>query len=111
VLIAGDVLFDRGSMSGRSPAIADLAHEPWAMLHPDDAAKVTVSDGDPIVLTARRGSIAVTARVSKAVPPAHVYVPRGYDAAPVNAIMDASEAVTRVRVRALVAVAGAQGDV
>jgi predicted molibdopterin-dependent oxidoreductase YjgC len=111
VLIAGDVLFDRGSMSGRSPAIADLAHEPWAMLHPDDAAKVAVSDGDPIVLTARRGSIAVTARVSKAVPPGHMYVPRGYDAAPVNAIMDASEAVTRVRVRALVAVAGAQGDV
>jgi len=109
-LIVGDVLFDRGSMSGRSPAIADLAREPWAMLHPDDAARATVADGDPIVLTARRGSIAVMARVSKAVLPGHVYVPRGYDAAPVNAIVGAGEAVTRVRVRALVTVAGGQGN-
>ena len=62
-----------------------------------------------MVLSARRRSIAVTARVSKAVPPGHVYVPRGYDAAPVNAIADAGEAVTRVRVRALVTVAGGQG--
>ncbi|MGH2400052.1 MAG: molybdopterin oxidoreductase family protein, partial [bacterium] len=100
-LIAGDVLFDRGSMSGRSPAIADLAGEPWAMLNPDEAAKITVADGDPIVLEARRGSIAVTAKVSAAIPPAHVYVPRGYDAAPVSAIADMDEAVTRVRVRAL----------
>lgn len=103
VLIVGDVLFDRGSMSGRSAAIVDLAREPWAMLHPDDAAQVAVSDGEPMVLAARRRSIAVTARVSKAVPPGHVYVPRGYDAAPVNTITDAGEPVTRVRVRALVA--------
>jgi len=110
VLIVGEVLFDRGSMSGRSPAVADLAREPWAMLHPDDAAKVTVAEGDPIILTARRGSIAVTAKVSKAVMPGHVYIPRGYDAAPVNAIVDLSESVARVRVRPLAA-AGAQGDV
>jgi hypothetical protein len=36
-----------------------------------------------------------------------VYVPRGYDAAPVNALVEASRPVASVRVHALAAVAGA----
>ena len=100
-LIVGVALFDRGSMSARSGAIAELAGEPWALLHPDDAARAAVDDGDPVVIASRRGSIALRLRVSAAILPGQVFVPRGYDAAPVNALIDLTDAVTRVRVAGL----------
>jgi NADH-quinone oxidoreductase subunit G len=100
-LIVGEALFDRGAMSARSGAIADLAGEPWALLHPEDAARAAVADGDPVVLTSRSGSVALRARLSTGILPGQVFVPRGYDAAPVNALVDAAEAVTRVRVSGL----------
>ena len=109
VLIPGSALFDQGSMSSRSGAIADLAGAPWALLHPHDAARLGLSEGDGIVLSAANGSLALRAILSPAVLPGQVYVPRGYDAAPVNALIDASQPVSRVRVHGLAAVAGAAG--
>ena len=109
VLIPGTALFDAGSMSSRSRAIANLAGAPWAMLHPQDAERLGVGDGDPIVLTAADRSIALRAVVRPSLLPGQVYVPRGYDAAPVNALVDASRPVSRVRVHALAAGSGA-GD-
>lgn len=100
-LIVGEVLFDRGAMSARSGAIADLAGEPWALLHPEDAARAAVADGDPVVLASRAGSVALRARLSTGILPGQVFVPRGYDAAPVNVLVDGAEAVTRVRVSGL----------
>jgi predicted molibdopterin-dependent oxidoreductase YjgC len=107
VLIPGSALFDQGSMSSRSRAIADLAGAPWALLHPQDALRLGITDGDPIVVAAADRSIALRALVRPALLPGQVYVPRGYDAAPVNALSDASHPVSRVRVQALAAVAGA----
>ncbi len=109
VLVPGEVLFDRGSMSSRAGAIAHLAGEPWALLHPADAADQGIGEGDSIVLRSARGSIAVRAKVAPAVLPGQVYVPRGFDAAPVNVLVDASEAVTQVRAQLLTAVAGEAG--
>jgi len=100
-LIVGEALFDQGAMSARAGAIADLAGEPWAMLHRDDAARAAIAEGDPVIVTSRRGSIALRARLSAALLPGQVYVPRGFDAAPVNALVDLSEPVTRVRVQSL----------
>jgi NADH-quinone oxidoreductase subunit G len=107
VLIPGSALFDQGSMSSRSRAVADLAGAPWALLHPQDAARRGIADGDTIVLAAVDRSIALRALVRPALLPGQVYVPRGYDAAPVNALVDASRPVASVRVHALAAVAGA----
>ncbi len=106
ILITGDVLFDRGAMTSRSKAIADLAGEPSALIHPDDAVRAHVADGDPVVLRSRRGAVAVRARLSSALLPGQVFVPRGYDAAPANALVDLAEPFTRVRVSTLVPVAG-----
>ncbi|TMJ04713.1 MAG: NADH-quinone oxidoreductase subunit NuoG [Bacillati bacterium ANGP1] len=106
ILIIGDVLFDRGAMTSRSPAIADLAGEPWALLHPDDASRFGIAEGDATVMRSRRGSVAVRAKLSSAVPPGQVFLPRGYDGAPANALVDLSEPVTRVQAAALAPVAG-----
>jgi NADH-quinone oxidoreductase subunit G len=107
ILIPGSALFDQGSMSSRSRAIADLAGAPWALLHPQDAGRLGIADGDPIVVAAPHRSLALRAAVRPAILPGQVYVPRGYDGAPVNALVDASQPVCRVRVHVLAAVAGA----
>ncbi|HXF82601.1 MAG TPA: molybdopterin dinucleotide binding domain-containing protein, partial [bacterium] len=73
----------------------------WALLHPEDARRAAVADGDPVVLTSRAGAIALRARLSTAILPGQVFVPRGYDAAPVNTLVDGAAAVTRVRVSGL----------
>jgi anaerobic selenocysteine-containing dehydrogenase len=109
VLIPGSALFDQGAMSARSGAIANLAGTPWALLHPQDAARLAVADGDSVVLAGARGSIALRAVVRPAVLPGQVYVPRGYDAAPLNLLVDAAEPRSVVRVRVLAA-AGASGE-
>ena len=57
-------------------------------------------------MRSRRGSVAVRAKLSSAVPPGQVFLPRGYDGAPANALVDLSEPVTRVQAAALAPVAG-----
>jgi len=109
LLIPGSALFDQGSMSARSEAIAGLAGAPWALLHPEDAGRLGVGEGDTLVLTSTHGSIALRAVVRPALLPGQVFVPRGFDAAPVNALVDATGPASRVRVELLAAVAGAAG--
>lgn len=65
-----------------------------------------VTEGDPVVLQARRGSVAVRVKLSSAILPGQVFLPRGYDGAPANALADPSGAAVRVRVQALAPVAG-----
>lgn len=100
-LVLGDVLFDRGALMTRSPTIADLAGEPWALIHPQDAAALGTVEGDSVVISSRRGSVAVRARISSSIRAGEVYLPRGYDAAPANRLVDAREPVTHVQVQAL----------
>lgn len=110
ILILGDVLFDRGAMTSRSTAIADLAGEPWALLHPEDGVRLGIAEGNAAVVHSRRGSVAVRAKLSTAVLPGHVFLPRGYDDASANALVDGSEPLTRVRASVLASVAGGAGD-
>jgi len=95
-------------MTARSPTIADLAGEPWVLLHPDDAAAAGIADGDAVVVESAGASVALRSRVSDAVRRGDVFVPRGFDATPVNKLTDGDPRVM-VRIRALAAVAGSTG--
>lgn len=92
VLLTGEALFDRGSMTSRSPAIADLAGTPDLWVHPADAARSGARDGDLVEVSAVEVSagdahLVLRARVTKAVPQGAVYLPRGFDATPVNRLL------------------------
>src|SRR5439155_26817092 len=65
-----------------------------------------IGEGDATVVRSRRGSVALRAKLSPAVLPGQVFLPRGFDAAPANALVDLTEPFTRVRVTALAPVAG-----
>ncbi|MBI3975577.1 MAG: molybdopterin-dependent oxidoreductase [Armatimonadetes bacterium] len=87
VLLTGDVLFDRGSMTGRSPAIAALAGAPQVWLHPDEAASRKAGEGTLADVTSAQGRLVLRVRVTDSVPRGIVYVPRSDDAAPVNRLL------------------------
>ena len=55
--------------------------EPYAELHPGDAARLGVNSGDALRLVSRRGDAVVRALVATTVQPGHVFVPMHYPAA------------------------------
>jgi len=107
VLITSEVLFDRGSMTARSPAIADLAGPPSVWVHPADAASRGLTDGALAQISAGDAHLILRARVTAEVPPGRVFVPRGYDAVPVNRLLSWDHPLVTVSLRAIDAAAAA----
>ncbi len=101
VLLTGEILFDRGSMTGRSPAIADLAGPPVLWVHPTEAASRGLADGALAHLSAGDRHLVLRARVTEDIPPGRVYVPRGYDLVPVNRLLSWDRPLLTVSLRAL----------
>jgi NADH-quinone oxidoreductase subunit G len=102
ILLTGSRLFDRGTMARRCPGIRAQAGEPFVALHPDDAAQLGVADGMPCQVQSPRGHLRVAARVWSGLCRGHAFIPRGYETAPVHALLDERGPVT-VTVRALIA--------
>jgi anaerobic selenocysteine-containing dehydrogenase len=49
-----------------------------ALMHPDDAAARSLTDGSPVTVTSRIGSIVVTLEVSDDIRPGTIAIPRGW---------------------------------
>jgi NADH-quinone oxidoreductase subunit G len=101
VVFVGDVLFDQGSMTSRCPAIADLAGVPWTLIHPADAQRAGIGDGSAVAVTSPRSTVVVRAHISTDIPPGTIYLPRGFEGIPVNALFDGSTRPTQVRIEAV----------
>jgi NADH-quinone oxidoreductase subunit G len=99
-LLTGTRLFDRGTMAVRCPGIRAQAGEPFVALHPGDAARLGLAEGDPCDVRSARGSLRLAVRIWPGLHPAHAYVPRGFDTAPAAALLD-ENGPAAVHVRAL----------
>ncbi len=64
-----------GNQTRRLGYLVDQTPSPWAELHPEAAAAIGVSDGDPVRLTSRRATVVVPARVVTTVRPDTVFMP------------------------------------
>jgi anaerobic selenocysteine-containing dehydrogenase len=87
-LVIGTRLFDRGTMALRCPGIRGQAGEPFVGLHPNDAARLGVAEALVCDVRSARGALRLPARVLPTLHPGHAYVPRGYESAPVSALLD-----------------------
>ena len=63
------------SRTGKSPVLTRSAGDPTAEVHPADAARVGIEDGEPARLVSRRGSVVMRARVTDEVPRGTVFAP------------------------------------
>lgn len=76
ILSTGRMLyhFHTGSMSRRSAALDEYVSEGSAELNPKDARRLGISDGTPIRLTSRRGSVETKAHLSARSPEGVVFM-------------------------------------
>lgn len=75
--------FHTRTKTGRSRGLRDAVPDAFAQMHPDDAKKLGIADGDMVLVESRRGKILVPARIGDIGPegrafdilPGHVFVP------------------------------------
>jgi len=66
--------YHTGSMTRRSGGLHELCPEGFVEIHPRDAKKLKIKDGEEIRLTSRRGTVTVKAKITRRVPPKVVYM-------------------------------------
>jgi formate dehydrogenase major subunit len=74
ILVTGRRLqhYNAGTMTRRT-ANLDLVDHEWLEIHPDDAARLWVSDGQTVSVRSRVGRIEVEAKVTDRIEPGHVF--------------------------------------
>ena len=75
-MLATETLFGSERLSALSPPLAAVIPAPYVLLHPADAAKLDLGDGDKGRLTTPFGPAAVEVRLSAEMPPGLVIAPR-----------------------------------
>ena len=73
-----------GTMTRRSRALDARESGPTVELHPADAARLGVGDGDEVLVSSRRGSIRIAVRLSERVARRQVFIPMHYREAAAN---------------------------
>jgi len=85
-LTTGRILYQyhTGSMSRRCEPLDYLAPRCEVEINPADAAELSISDGDGVMVSSRRGEIVATARVTDIVPAKVIFIPFHYAEAAAN---------------------------
>jgi len=88
VLVTGRVLehWHTGVMTRRSQTLNARMPEAFVELHPADAARLGVADGDFVTVSSRRGTITLKARVAGGPQPGSVFVPFHFREAAANVL-------------------------
>jgi len=69
------VHYHSGTMTRNSPALNTEMPEVIVEIHPDDASKISIREGDTVTIRSRRGRVAAKALVTRRVPPGVVFMP------------------------------------
>jgi predicted molibdopterin-dependent oxidoreductase YjgC len=99
LLTTGRQLFHyhTGTMTRRSTGLDAIAPEAYVEIHPDDAGRLGIVDGELVRVCSRRGAIEVRARVSEIVPPQVVFIPFHYAEAAANRLTnDATDPISKI---------------
>ena len=88
VLIGRRHLRSNNSWMNHLPMLASGPDRCTAQLHPDDAARLGVADGETVRVSGRAGAIELPAEVSEDVMPGVVSIPHGWEHANSNVLAD-----------------------
>jgi len=86
ILSTGRVLyhFHTGTMSRKSRGINEVFPGAIVEISPEDAARLSIGEGDRIRITSRRGSVVASARITERVKEGMVFMPFHFREAPAN---------------------------
>jgi predicted molibdopterin-dependent oxidoreductase YjgC len=99
LLSTGRILFHwhGGTMSRRSAGLDAIAPEAEAEVHPDDAGRLGIADGDLLRVFSRRGCVVAAARVTRRSAPGMVFMTFHYAEAAVNLLtIDAVDPTAKI---------------
>jgi len=83
-------LYAGGGAAATDPGLAPMRPKPFAMLHPDDAARYHLAEDDRVALSGRGGTIEVWVRIGTQAPAGTALVLADMPEAPVNRLLDLS---------------------
>jgi formate dehydrogenase major subunit len=88
VLNTGRILehWHTGTMTRRSYALDAIAPGPFVEIHPEDMERLGVSEGTPMAVSSRRGTIELPARRSTKVSPGSLFIPFHFREAAANVL-------------------------
>ena len=88
VLNTGRVLehWHTGTMTRRARALDAISPEPFVEMTPGDLAVLGVDDGDPVVVSSRRGAITLKTKASDRVADGNVFIPFHFKEAAANVL-------------------------
>ncbi|HEX4008539.1 MAG TPA: formate dehydrogenase subunit alpha [Solirubrobacteraceae bacterium] len=91
ILVTGRVLqhYNAGTMTRRTHNI-DIVDRDWLEVHPDDAARLWVSDGDKVSVRSRVGQTELFAKVTERIAPGHVFTSFHFPEARTNLLIGQS---------------------
>jgi len=104
-LLSGGVLFLQGSLSHRGRLLPQLAKEARAALHPDEARRLGLAEGDAVELEGPAGRLALPVTLDASVPAGSVFVPYAYAGVELNRLGAPVGAGLRVKARRAAAMA------
>jgi predicted molibdopterin-dependent oxidoreductase YjgC len=80
-LMAGKILFQfhTGSVSRKSFALLQLVDEPFVGIHPEDAQKIKVNEGNQVRICTQNGEILIKAKFMSSLPLGTIFVPIHFD--------------------------------
>ena len=86
VLSTGRILYHyhTGSMSRRAPALNAYVNEGYAEIHPNDVARLDLSDGETVRVRTRRGEIETKVMATQRVAEGSVFIPFHFAEGPAN---------------------------
>jgi len=99
VLTTGRSLFQyhTGTMTRRAPGLEALDPASWLEIHPEDAGRIGVGDGEAVVVRSRRGEVRTAARVLAGIKPGVVFMPFHYAEAAANELTNpAADPVAKI---------------
>lgn len=98
ILSTGRTLYNYniGNMTLKTGSIRQKQKESFVEMHPSDARRLGVGDGDPVVVATRRGEVTVKAKVGDRTRPGALWMPFHFVDQPTNRITnDAFDNITR----------------
>ena len=98
-LLTGPVLFHSGTLSARSPGLLKIRGENAAEIHPEDAGKFGLADGEKVVLESKRGRCEVRVQISRKTAPGVIFLPSSFGAKGGHQLTGWDLGKTRVKLR------------
>ena len=91
ILVTGRILehYNAGTMTRRTGNV-ELADRDWLEIHPDDAARLWIEDGELVSVRSRVGRVELFGRVTDRIEPGHVFTSFHFPEARTNLLVGAS---------------------